>query len=225
MALDFSCELQKDLTLESYNKWVAHQRADAPLTRAELEKKEEEEQGVVTGGGGTGSIPGLSFPVDDKVLAELRQLKSGAVTYVQVVIDSAAERIVSGGAKKVDLAGLAGLVPLDEPRFHFFNYQHEHNGASVDSIIYIYSSPDGSEGTKSAPVKLRMLYSSSKANVVNIATSVELPIATKLEVNKGSDITEESLLTTLHPQEPEKKQTFSRPKAAGRGPARLTKGK
>lgn len=216
---------QKDLSLDSYQKWVAHQRAEAPLTRAEIDRKEEEEQGVVTGGGGTGAIPGVQFPVEDKVIQDLRALKSGSVTMVQLVIDTAQEKIMSGGSKNIDLSELAAQIPIDEPRFTFFNWRHEFNGEEVDSIIYIYSSPDGSEGTKSAPVKLRMLYSSSKLNVVSIANSVELTIATRLEVNKGSDVTEESLRTTLHPQEPEKKATFSRPKAAGRGPARLTKGK
>jgi hypothetical protein len=34
--------------------------------------------------------------------------------------------------------------------------------------VYIYSCPDGSNGKKSAPIRMRMLYSSSKANVASI---------------------------------------------------------
>lgn len=33
--------IQKDFTLDAYNKWIAHQRAEAPLTQAEKDRKEE----------------------------------------------------------------------------------------------------------------------------------------------------------------------------------------
>lgn len=45
----------------------------------------QEEQGVVVGGGGPGIVPGVAFPVDDEVIQQLKQLKAGAVTYVQLV--------------------------------------------------------------------------------------------------------------------------------------------
>jgi twinfilin-like protein len=129
-----------------------------------------------------------------------------------------------GGAKKISLAEFPDQVPIDEPRFHFYNWNHQHDGATLDSLVYIYSSPDGSEGTKSAPVKLRMLYSSSKANVTNIAQSVNLEIATRFEVNRGSEINESSLRNQIHPPPVQVNKGFAKPKGPGKGPARLVKG-
>ena len=43
----------------------------------------------------------------------------------------------------------------------------------------------------------------------------------QLEINEGSEISEELIATKLHPPPVEKKEAFSRPKAAGKGPRRL----
>lgn len=110
--------------------------------------------------------------------------------------------------------------------------------------MYIYSCPDGSGGTKSAPVKQRMLYSSSKANVSQIAAAADIviaarvceqlcfvvafsltPVCLQLEVNKGSEVTAQVLMDTLHPPKEEKTTGFARPARPGKGPARLVRDK
>jgi len=112
-------------------------------------------------------------------------------------------------------------ISADQPRFHFFAYSHDFEGSQTVSIVFVYSCPDGSKGTKSAPVKMRMLYSSSKANVGEILSSVGGKIDGKLEVNTSEDITEEVVLNLLHPPKEEKKSSFSKPTRAGKGARKL----
>lgn len=94
----------------------------------------QEEQGVVVGGGGPGIVPGVAFPVDDVVIQQLKQLKAGSVTYVQLAIDIEKERIVSGGAANITIDQLPEKFPNDQPRFHFFDFVHQHEGSTLHSI-------------------------------------------------------------------------------------------
>jgi twinfilin-like protein len=213
-----------DLSLDSYKKYIAHQQAEAPLTRAEIDRKEEEEQGVFVGGGGTGSAAnsGVAFPVDSEVTSALASLKSGKITYVGVVVNVQAERIQLGSTSNVSIYEVGQSVPIDEPRFHFFNWNHVHDGETLNSVVFVYSCPDGSGGTKSAPVRQRMLYSASKSHAIDIGVKAGLEIAGKFEINNSGELTEQLLANEIHPKPVAKKEAFARPKAAGRGPRKLT---
>ena len=194
------------------------------MTRAEIDRKEEEEQGVFVGGGGTGSAAnsGVSFPVDSDAMTALASLKSGKVTYVSIIVDVKQEKIKLGGSSNITIDQIGSHVPTDEPRFHFFNWNHVHDGSTLNSILFIYSCPDGSGGTKSAPVRQRMLYSSSKAHMLDTAAKAGLGISGKFEINNGGEFSETMVSNELHPKPAEEKKSFARPKAAGRGPRKLT---
>jgi len=213
-----------DLTLDSYKKYIAHQQAEAPLTRAEIDRKEEEEQGVFVGGGGTGSAAnsGVAFPVDADVMTALASLNSGKVTYVGVVVNVQAEKIQLASTSNIAIAQVGAQVPNDEPRFHFFKWNHVHEGYELNSVLFVYSCPDGSGGTKSAPVRQRMLYSASKAHVQDLGVKAGLELVGKFEINNGGEFTETMVSNELHPKPVEEKKAFARPKAAGRGPRKLT---
>jgi len=149
---------------------------------------------------------------------------SGEFDYVQIAIDCDNEKIILGKTEKgLSLDSLKQKIPIDEPRFHLYAYSHSSNGSKFRSIIYLFSCPDGSKGTKSAPVRMRMLYSTSKANVADLVKASNGEINAKLEINTGDEINEEQLLLTLHPQEAEAKATFSKPARPGKGGARLIK--
>jgi len=68
---------------------------------------------------------------------------------------------------------------------------------------------------------MRMLYSSSKANVSDIINSQGGRIDAKVEVNVADEIDLEEITETLHPKKEEKLKGFSRPKKPGKGGARL----
>jgi len=105
---------------------------------------------------------------------------------------------------------------LNEPRFHFFNWKHEFDGEEFDSLIFCYSCVlSGAKGTISAPVKHRMLYSSSKANVVGVAESRGLQIAAKIEVNTVDEFSAAEIQPIIHPAKAEAKKTFAKAKPKG----------
>jgi twinfilin-like protein len=206
-----------DFTLDGYKSYVRHKEADAPLTREEEKVIEDREMGVFVGGGGTGGAyqHGIAFPVDDDANSAFDHLKNGSKNYIQLTIDINAERVRLCESSNISLGDIESKILNNEPRFHFFNYSHEHEGANITSLIYIYSCPDGSKGTQSAPVKMRMLFSSSKANVSTLATSRGLDISLKMEVNNYEDVTEGEIIALLHPPKPEEKKKINKPTPIG----------
>jgi twinfilin-like protein len=212
-----------DFTLQAYKKHLEWKKAEAPLTEQEIIKKNELESGPVYSGGKSTYVHGVAFPVDAPVMDALQQLKSGKVNYVQIAIDIEKEKIILDHSGKIGASGLSDEISTEVPRFHFFNYQHNFEGNDMTSTVFVFSCPDGSKGTKSAPVKQRMLYSSSKENVANIFTSNGGKIEAKLEINTPDDITEEIVMNTLHPPKEEKKAAFSKPLKPGKGGRTLIK--
>lgn len=218
---------KSDLTLSSYRKYLTHKHAEAPLTQAEMDRKEEEEQGIFIGGSGTGSITnsGVAFPVEDDVISSLKKLASESITYVQIIVDTNQEKIILGSSSSIGVSELPSQISTTEPRFHFFRYKHTHDGQSLSPILFIYSCPDGSGGTKSAPVKQRMLYSSSKSHISQVAQQAGISDFIKIEINKGDELEEKALYELLHPPVVEQKKAFSKPTKPGRGPPRLNRRK
>jgi len=211
-----------DFNRQGYKQFVAMQKSDNPLTWNERQSIQEKEQGVFVGGASTAYIHGVAFPVQAEATQALKGLLAGQHNYVQLAIDADNEKITLDHAGDVDIDSLGDKVPTnDQPRFHFFRYDHNHEGEDLQSIVMVYSCPDGSGNTKSAPVKLRMLYSSSKANIENIVTSLGSKVAVKLEVNQGAEVTKDSILAVLHPQKEEEKKGFAKPKGPTKGGKRL----
>jgi twinfilin-like protein len=213
-----------DFTKEGYKLHVECKKMEAPLTQQEQIKQLELESGEIYKGGASSYVHGVAFPVQSDAVDALKKLVSGSVNYVQIVIDCDAEKIKCGHTNNLKSFGdLKKEIRLDEPRFHFYAYKHNHEGSSITSFVYVYSCPDGSKGTKSAPVRMRMLYSSSKANVADIIKTVNGNIDAKLEINAPEDLIEDDVVTTLHPPQAEQTKTFSKPTRPGKGGARLVR--
>jgi len=215
-----------DFTLNGYKHHVQSKKVEAPLTEQEQIKHQEKTSGEIYSGGQSTYIHGVAFPVDVAVTNAVKDLLQQRINYVKVAIDIDKEKIVLDTSKSVaSFSALGNEVPSDEPRFHFYSYNHEFEGNNLNSIVYIYSCPDGSNGTKSAPVRHRMLYSSSKANVAEIVSAVGGKIDGKIEINSSTDLLEEEVFNTLHPPKEEKKQTFSKPTRPGAGQRKLIREK
>eukprot|EP01116_Phalansterium_solitarium_P024613 TRINITY_DN9062_c0_g1_i1.p1 TRINITY_DN9062_c0_g1~~TRINITY_DN9062_c0_g1_i1.p1 ORF type:complete len:336 (-),score=64.65 TRINITY_DN9062_c0_g1_i1:45-1052(-) len=212
--------LPADFSLKGYTLHVASREMEAPLTESELQKKEEVERGEIHISVGASSyVHGVAFPVDAAVSDAVNSLASGRISYVQVAIDMANERIILDHTDSITFDGLRDKIHQSQPRFHFFAYTHEHQGEELTSNVYVYSCPDGSNGSQSAPVRQRMLYSSSKANVANLVPN----IGAKVEINTGHDLNEETILLQLHPKVEEKAAGFAKPARPGKGARRLIK--
>lgn len=211
-----------DFDRKGYKAFVAMQKSENPLTWGERQSIQEKEQGVYVGGSSTAHVHGVAFPVESSASQAVKALLEGGNNYVQLAIDVENEKIILSNSKDVTLETLGSQVPTnDQPRFHFFRYDHTFEDEEQRPIVMVYSCPDGSSGTKSAPVKLRMLYSSSKANIENILTSLGGKVAVKLEVNTGPEVTPESIVNVLHPQKEEEKKAFAKPKGPSKGGKRL----
>jgi len=214
-----------DFSKEGYKLHVECKKMDAPLTASEqIKQLELESGGDIYRGGASSYVHGVAFPVESSAIDALKKLISGSLNYVQIEIDCDAEKIKcdhTNNLKSFD--DLKKEVRMDMPRFHFYAYKHNHEGSSVTSFVYVYSCPDGSKGTKSAPVRMRMLYSSSKANVADIIKSAGGNIDARLEINAPEDLVEQELLTSLHPQQAEQTKSFAKPSRPGKGNARLVK--
>eukprot|EP01111_Echinosteliopsis_oligospora_P009030 TRINITY_DN256_c0_g1_i1.p2 TRINITY_DN256_c0_g1~~TRINITY_DN256_c0_g1_i1.p2 ORF type:complete len:345 (-),score=81.29 TRINITY_DN256_c0_g1_i1:1313-2347(-) len=212
-----------DFNKKGYKAFIDMQLSESPLTHTERQTAAEKEGGVFVGGSSTAYIHGVAFPVETAATDAIKGLLSGQHTYVQLAIEAEKEKIILAGVKNIAIDELGAQVPRDNPRFHFFRYDHDHEGEQLKSIVSIYSCPDGSEDTISAPVRLRMLYSSSKANIENVLSSLGGKASVKLEVNAGSEVNEEIINNELHPPKEETKKAFSKPKGPTRGGKRLIK--
>jgi len=211
-----------DFSSEGYKHHVESKKTEAPLTEQERIKRNEMETGEIYTGGASTYVHGVAFPVDPTATNAMKKFINGELDYVQIAIDCDNEKIIAGKTDKgTSIDSLRNLIPLDEPRFHFFNYRHNYDGSKTSSFVYLFSCPDGSQGTKSAPVRMRMLYSSSKANVAEIVKASGGTIAARLEINSGEEIDEEELVNILHPQKVEQSKNFARPARPGKGGARL----
>ncbi|PRP77870.1 hypothetical protein PROFUN_08544 [Planoprotostelium fungivorum] len=211
----------EDFSAKGYKHHTVSKKTEAPLTEREMLKKAEQESGEIYTGGASTYVHGVNFPVESTAMEALKGFQEGKHTYVQIAIDCDKERIILDHTSNTDFSSLSNEIPTHEPRFHFFNYRHQHEGAQVNSHVFIFSCPDGSKGTKSAPIRMRMLYSSSKANVSNILTGVDGKIDTKFEINSPEDLNEEELVAQLHPVTEVKKAAFSKPTGPGKGTRKL----
>jgi len=199
-----------DFSSAGFLAWKKHQEAEVPLTEMEIQKNEELEQGVFKGGAGTSTayVHGVAFPADQELLDTLDSFVSGKFNYIQVGIDPDNERITLKESNNYDLSEVSSHFPKNEPRFHFYRWSHDHEGEHFDSVIYCYSCP-------SSPVKLRMLYSTSKSNVAGIAESKGITVDCKLEITNAPEFNESDITTILHPLKAEQKKSFAKPKPKG----------
>jgi len=212
-----------DFSAEGYKHHMLSKKSEAPLTESEQTKKHELESGPIYSGGQTTYVHGVAFPVEKKATDAITGLLNGKENYVQIAIDCDNEKVILDHVANVQPSQLGHKIPNDQPRFHFYAWSHNFEDSNVTSIVFIYSSPDGSNGSKSAPVKMRMLYSSSKANVGEIVKSVGGNVDGRLEINTSEDVSEEILMNLIHPQKEEKKANFSKPSRPGKGGRTLIK--
>eukprot|EP00727_Mastigamoeba_balamuthi_P001613 m51a1_g11449 putative twinfilin-1 isoform x2 (346) ;mRNA; f:11712-13332 len=225
-AHDLFGTVRADFNKAGFGAYLRMQKSAAPLTESEQAREFESHASsfeasasvAARGKSPTAMVHGVSFGADPDARRAVEDLVAGkADNYVQLSIDEDRELIILNERSKATLEGLSGRVPLDRPAFHFLRYDHEHEGERLQSVLYVYSCPDGSGNTRSAPVKARMLFSSCKGCVEALAGRVDL----RMEINDGSEVGAQAVLHKLHPPPVEKKEAFARPKPAGKGPKRL----
>jgi twinfilin-like protein len=211
--------LPSDFNAKGYADFKAHTAAAVPLTRGEYERQEELERGEIYTGGASTYVHGVAFPAEAGVDQALKGLVTGSgKNYVALGVDTTKETITLRGSKSLgSIADLRDQVSLTEPQFHFMRYKHE----EYDEIIFIFTCPDGSGKTTACPIKQRMLYSSSKARVVQLLEGVGGTIAKSFEFNEPSDVEQDDIDNALHPPKAEAAKQFAKPARPGRGARKL----
>jgi len=207
---------RKDFTTEGFAEYKRHVTSEAPMTQEEVLKKEERQQGASEAVGSISYAHGVSFPLDAGVNSAFDDMKTGSLNYVQLTIDMDAEVVKVATTGNFSPEDAAAQVPTADCAFHYFNWVHEHDGQEHASLVFAFSCPDGSGGGKSAPVKQRMLYASSKANALAIPTTSGFEIACKLDIASAQDFGVSDYSVLIHPPVEEEKKTFKKP-AAPRG--------
>lgn len=203
-----------ELSAEGFKRQDKHDKQKAPLTEEEqtLESVRQAEAEASTGTTARSSHVknSLAFPVSDQAREALRELARGTDNLVQLAIDVPNETIELAGTTSISPDLLAGAISGDEPRFSFYRHDHDFEGERQSPIAFIYTCPSGSK------IKERMLYASSRANVVEVAgTEAGLLIEKRLEASSPDEITAATLDEDFHPKKQEK-VAFARPKRPGR---------
>ncbi|XP_011666942.1 twinfilin-1-like [Strongylocentrotus purpuratus] len=213
---------KNEVSFEGYKKHLEMKAAPGPLTEAEEEAKQVMEMetrsdiGVDTK---SQTLPGLAFPVEEAAIQRIKEVRALKNTYVQLLIDAKEEVIRLANCDHTNVDSLPSRVPDDSPRYHLFVFPHTYEGDNLNSIVFIYTMP----GYK-CPVKERMLYSSCKAPFLYSLEQMGFELAAKIEIGDRDELTEEFLMSEVHPIRMVHKPKFSKPQgpAGRRGQSRVT---
>lgn len=220
---EFHATSMDELSLKGYNRHKANDRAPAPLTMREEEIQEMRKSEFKNDYGVESrqqTLTGLECNVDDETLNAIQGLSKGRHNYVQFKIDLKKEQIILDHVANIDLLKLPSQIPTDQARYHLYLFKHTHEGDYIESYVFIYSMPG-----YACSVKERMLYSCCKALFVKTIEDFGLEISKKIEIDNGSELTEEFLYDQLHPKKILHKPLFAKPKGPpNRGVKRMTKG-
>ncbi|KAM0324437.1 hypothetical protein ACHAQA_008219 [Verticillium albo-atrum] len=212
-----------ELTPAGFDKHDAHIKMDAPLTEEEQSlgevKRAEQEAGRGTGVREIHLSQKMQLPMPEDAIAAMREVgqpNGRVLTMLKVNADTESVELVPSTESPTSIAELTQAISTTEPRFTIFRYTHTHNGVESSPVLFFYTCPVNSGRPGHKAIKDRMLYPLMKRAVVTIASSeAGLELVKKYEVEEPSEITEESVLSDLHPKV-EVRQAFSRPKRPGR---------
>lgn len=212
---DIAATHKEELTLEGYKKHLESQKAAPPLTDAEHELKllrESEDHADIGTGTRQSHLHGVSFPIQPEAIDVLKQFQQGSLGYLQLEVDVKRELILLDRTEvKVSADSLPTVIPESSPRYHFYRFEHTHEGDYQEAIIFIYSCP----GFKSS-IKERMLYSSCKEPLIaGIEEDLGIKVTKKVEIDSGSELSEQFLLTEVHPPTHAYKPKFMKPQPPG----------
>ncbi|MDP2437060.1 MAG: twinfilin-like domain-containing protein [archaeon] len=212
---DFHVTDASELKWEEFQSHKQGKYVEAPLTATEVEMRLEK-HAEIHHGHAHEYVHSVKFPVSQEAFAQLQSMTSSPHKVVFMHVDPVKETIELRGSHTAPLGSLLGLIPQDSPTFCVMRYDHAFNGAQVASYVFIYSCPERS------PIKLKMLHSTVKAPAIAGVEKAGLQVAAKIEIDEASELTAEMLEDAIHPQarQVNTKTTFSKPVAAGRGPAR-----
>lgn len=209
-------------TFEGYQKHKKAFAAPAPLTMREEELAELRKTEVnteINTDTRHQTLGGISCPLSAASKKAVLDLLQGSYDYLQFRIDLEAEQIHVSNASVVPLIELPKQIPDDHARYHLYLFKHTHEGDYLESFVFVYSMPG-----YTCSVRERMMYSSCKLPFLDTLSALGVEVAKKLEIDSGSELTEQFLQDELHPKKMLHRPAFAKPKGPpNRGAKRLTK--
>ncbi|KAJ7997860.1 hypothetical protein DPEC_G00216540 [Dallia pectoralis] len=215
---------KEDMSLKGYKKFLVSEAAPHPLTAAEEELRQiklSEVNTDISVDTKQQTLQGVAFPMHGEAVKALERYRDKQVNYVQLEIDFAKELIKLSNTEPTEVKDLPRRIPTESARYHFFRYNHSHEGDYLESTVFIYSMP----GYKCS-IKERMLYSSCKNPLVDmVENNMHIEILKKLEIDNGDELTPDFLYEEVHPKQHAHRQAFAKPKGPGgkRGVRRITR--
>jgi twinfilin-like protein len=213
----------EEASWNGYEKIKRNRAAPNPLTSAEQELAELKKTDIKSDIGVDTrhqTLQGVLFPLTSGALEALENFRDKRLNYVQLKLDIENELLELASTSDTDVHTLQKRVPENTARYHLFMYPHGHEGDFLESFVFIYSIP-GSTCT----IKERMLYASCKGPLLAaMERDLGLVMDKRIEIEFGSELTEEFLREELHPTKSLNRPQFAKPKGpANRGAKRLTK--
>jgi len=214
---------REDAGWRGYEKIKRNREAPVPLTSAEEELAEIKKTEVNSDIGVDTrhqTLQGVLFPLANSALDALENFRDKNMSYVQLKIDIENELIELASTSDTDIHTLQKRVPENTARYHLFVYPHNHEGDFLESFVFIYSIPGNTSS-----IKEKMLYASCKQPLLAaMERDLGLIMDKRIEIESGSELTEDFLREELHPTKSLNRPKFAKPKGpANRGAKRLTK--
>jgi len=201
--------IPEELSYEAFKSNQEKGKIESPLTEKEIQLKLSI-NAVVDPGVSKEYVHSVKFPLSTEAQDKIKALKSNSINFVQMYVDVAKETVELASAKNTTLETIKSELPVDEPRFTLFNYQHTFENTPYNQTVFIYYCPD------SAKVKLKMLYSTVKAVVTGAAEDLGLKIEKKVEITEPTEITEKQLNSELHQAGPTANTRIEKPRPTGK---------
>ncbi|RYP52136.1 hypothetical protein DL768_002686 [Monosporascus sp. mg162] len=209
----------EELSPAGFEKHDKHAELDAPLTEEERTlgevKRAEAEAGMGTGVREIHLSKNMNMPIATDALIALSEVgRDDGRNFVMMKInrDTETVELVQDTSNPSSISELVQSISTSEPRFTFYKYRHTHDGTESSPVLFFYTCP----AAAGKQIKYRMMYPLMKRAVLTVAeTEAGLKIEKKFEVEEPDEITEETVLSELHPQA-EVKTAFRRPKRPGR---------
>lgn len=210
---DFNISDKNECTVEDFSASAKGVGKDVVMSADErMYHETRHEHSAGTSEGKVSAIVGIPIKIADATIEALKGIASGSVSSLELVIDAASETLGNAPITNDKLSALK--LPEKEPRFFVVAFNYFHDGANKNKLLLIYYCPN-----KAIP-KLKMLYSTSKANVIKIFDTLNIKDFHNLEVNEASELAEDVVIADIHPPTTNDRG-FAKPKAAGRGKAKL----
>jgi len=206
---DYNISEPDECSLDAYLKTLQDD-TDKLLSWQEMEKKQTSyDHSMAMSETKVSAIVGIPIPVSDEAKKVIQQFADREINCVVFECNVKDEMLnVSFSEKDFNLNDISGKLPEREPRYVLYYFESEKTN------IFIYYCPD-----KSKP-KLRMFYSTAKANVLTTIAEFKIEEPKRIEISLATELTTQSVQDEIKPKVQHKK-IFKKPGKQGRGKAKF----